>query len=200
MSWLVQLSVGWTVTSAMLKKGCGLILVWAATVGASIALFANLLAPPDMADWAWGLVAPWQERTPEFWDWFAVRFGLTLPNWLVPPLNFASFLLLTAIGVRILEHGRQERVVLNYPFLQLFAGMLVMIPIAYILLAGQSRPSGAEDIPSTTPLVILLAAAAVSFSPAMAGRGNLIKRLWFMLAGLGVLIAFNELSKLASDT
>ena len=182
----------------MLKKGSGLILVWTATAGASINLFAYLLAPPDMADWAWSVVAPWREWTPEFWDWFAVRVGLALPSWLVPSLNFAFLLLLTAIGVRILDHGGRDRVVLKHPFLHVIAGMAVMISIAYILLAGHSQSSNAEVMPSATPLLILLAAAAVSFSPAIAGGGNLIRRLWYMLAGVGVLIAFNELSKLAS--
>lgn len=67
--------------------------------------------------------------------------------------------------------------------------------------AWQREPgerSGAEDVPAATALVVLLAAAAVSFSPPIAGRGNLIKRLWFMLAGVGVLVGLNELSKLAT--
>jgi len=182
----------------MLKKGSGLILVWTATAGASINLFAYLLAPPDIADWAWSLAAPWREWTPEFWDWFAVRVGLGLPSWLVPSLNFAFLLLLTAIGVRLLDHEGRERVVLKHPFLHALAGMVVMVSIAYILLAGHSQSSSAEGVPSTIPLLILLAAGAVSFSPAIVGGGNLVRRLWFILAGAGLLIAFNELSKLAS--
>lgn len=182
----------------MLKKTCGLVLVWVGAVGASITLFANLLAPPDMADWAWRFVAPWQEWTPEFWDWFAIRVGLALPNWFVPALNFSSFLLFAAVGVQILEHGRQERAVLKYPICQLFTGMVVMIAIGYILLAGQSQPGGGEAISRAAPLLLLLGAASASFSPAIAGGGNLIKQLWFMLGGAGALVALNELSKLVS--
>ena len=88
----------------MLKAFSGLALTWIGIAGGSITLFANLLAPPDMADWAWSLVAPWQEWTPEFWDWFAARLGLALPSSLVAPLNVAAALLLTAIGVRVCDH------------------------------------------------------------------------------------------------
>ncbi len=198
MAGLVGSRVERTVAPGVLRRACALAVVWVSTAGASITLFANLLTAPDMADWAWALVAPWQDWTPEFWDWFAVRAGLTLPNWLVPPLNFAVLLMLTAVGVGILGQENRERMVLKYPILQLLAGMVVMVTIAYMLLAGQSQSSGAEDIPAATALVVLLAAAAVSFSPPIAGRGNLIKRLWFMLAGVGVLVGLNELSKLAT--
>src|SRR5581483_10801528 len=198
MAGLVGSRVERTVAPGVLRRACALAVVWVSTAGASITLFANLLTAPDMADWAWALVAPWQDWTPQFWDWFAVRAGLTLPNWLVPPLNFAVLLMLTAVGVGILGQENRGRVALKYPILQLLAGMVLMAAIAYILLAGQSQSSGAEDIPAATALVVLLAAAAVSFSPAMAGRGNLMKQLWFILGGVGVLLALNELSKFAT--
>jgi hypothetical protein len=198
MARLVGSRVERTVAPGVLRRAFALAVVWVSTAGASITLFANLLTAPDMADWAWALVAPWQDWTPEFWDWFGVRAGLTLPNWFVPPLNFAVLLMLTAVGVGILGQENRERMVLKYPILQLLAGMVLMATIAYMLLAGQSQSSDAEDIPAATALVVLLAAAAVSFSPPIAGRGNLIKRLWFMLAGVGVLVGLNELSKLAT--
>jgi hypothetical protein len=43
--------------------------------------------------------------------------------------------------------------------------------------------------------LIFLAAAASSFSPALAGRGNLTKRLWLLLAALAILLGLNELTK-----
>jgi len=138
-------------------------------------------------------VAPWQDWTPEFWDWFAVRAGLTLPNWLVAPLNFAALLVLVAIGVGLFARGNGERVILRYPMVQLLAGMGLMAVIAYILLGGQSQSSGPEDIPSGIGFVILLAAAAVSFP--IAGGGNLMKQLWFMLGGVGILLTLNEVTK-----
>lgn len=195
---LVGSRVGGIAGQGVFRKACALAVVWTGTVGASITLFGNLLAAPDMADWAWALVAPWQDWTPELWDWFAVRAGLTLPNWLVPPLNFAALLVLTAIGVGILGQGNRERVVLKYPVLQLLAGLGLMAVMAHILLAGQSQSSGGEDTLGGIALVILLAAAAVSFSPAVAGGGNLVKQLWFMLGGVGVLVTLNEVSKFAT--
>ena len=178
------------------RKTCARAVVWVGTVGASITLFQNLLDAPDMADWAWALIGPWQDWTPEVWDWFAVRAGLTLPNWLVPPLNFAAFLVLTAIGVGSLGQGNQERAVVKYPGLQLLAGVGLMAVMAHFLLGGQSQSSAGDHIPGGIGLVVLLAAAAVSFP--IAGGGNLMKQLWFMLGGVGFLVALNEISKLAT--
>jgi hypothetical protein len=44
-------------------------------------------------------------------------------------------------------------------------------------------------------LAIFLAAAAASFSPVIVGRGNLIKRLWFILAVVVIPMVLNELTK-----
>lgn len=181
----------------MLKTISGVALTWIGIAGGTITLFANLLTPPNMADWAWSLVAPWQEWTPEFWDWFAVRLGLVLPSSLVAPLNVATALLFTAIGVRVRDHHERSLMVLSYPFTQLFGAMVAVFAIGYVLLAGQSQPTGAGEAASNAPLLIFLAAAAASFSPAFAGRGNLTKRLWFLLAGLAILFALNELTKVA---
>ena len=71
-----------------------------------------------------------------------------------------------------------------------------MFGIAYILLAGPSQASGDAQSSTNYSLVIYLGAAAASFSPPFAGRGNLIKRLWFMLGGFCTLVALNELTKL----
>jgi hypothetical protein len=183
----------------MLKNICGLTLMWLGIVGVAITLFANRVAPLDMADWAWKLVAPWQDWTPEFWDWFAGRLGLALPSWLVPPLNIAWLFLFTAIGVRIREHDSRAGTVLNYPFARLFGGMVAVFAIGYILLAGQSQPTAAGEAAGNAPLLIFLTTAAVSFSPVIVGGGDLIKRLWFMLGGLGILLALNELTKLGVE-
>jgi len=178
----------------MLKAFSGVALTWIGIATGSITLFANLLTPPDMADWAWSIVAPWQQWTPEFWDWCAARLGLALPSSLIAPLNVAVALLFTAIGVRVRDN-HERSVILSYPFTHLFGAMVAVFAIGYVLLAGQSAPSGAGETASNVPLLIFLAAAAASFSSAFAGRGNLAKRLWFMLVALGILFALNELTK-----
>lgn len=74
------------------KEMLGLTILSAGVMGAAVTLFANLLAPLDMADWAWWIVQNWQEITPAFWDRIAAWFGLEVPSSLVPPLNLATFL------------------------------------------------------------------------------------------------------------
>lgn len=160
-------------------------------------LFANVLAPPDMADWAWSLVAPWQEWTPEFWAWFAARLGLALPSSLVAPLNVAVALLFTAIGVGVRDHHQSSARVVSYPFAQFSAAMVAVFAIGYFALTGQSQAGGAAEGTGNLALLIFLAAAAASFSPAFAGRGDLTRRLWFMLSVLGIFYALNELTKVA---
>lgn len=60
-----------TGVSVLLKQVPGLTLMWLGIVGAAITLFANLLAPLDMADWAWWIVQIWQEATQEGWGGLA---------------------------------------------------------------------------------------------------------------------------------
>lgn len=182
----------------MLKKIAGLTLMWLGMVGAVITLFANLLAPLDMADWAWWIVGNWQESTPAFWDLPAARVGLEVPSLLVPPLNVAAFLVLTAIGVRMRDHSSQKPALVNAPSYHLVGGIVVLFAIGYIVVSGPSQSSGTGGTPADVPLVIFLAAAAASFSP-IAGRGNLIARLWCILAGLIILLALNEVTKLGLD-
>ena len=179
----------------MLRAFSGLALTSLGIAAGSITLFANLLAPPDMADWAWSVVAPWQEATSEFWDGLVARLGLALPSSLVTPLNVAVALLFTAIGARVRDHQQQSVRVLSYPLTQLLGAMIAIFAIGYALLAGQSQPDGSGEVVNSAPLLIFLAAAAASFSPALAGRGNLTKRLWFLLAFLAILLGLNELTK-----
>lgn len=120
----------------MLKPLIGVALISIGIAAGSMALFANLLTPPDMADWAWSLVGPWQEWTSEFWFWFAARLGLALQSSFVAPLNVAAALLFTAIGVRARDHRQRSVKVLRHPFIQLFGAMVAVFAIGYVLLAG----------------------------------------------------------------
>lgn len=183
----------------VLKAIFGQALMWLGIAGAAITLFANLLAPLDMADWVWWIVQNWQDTTLVLWDLLSAWLRVEVPSLLVPPLNTAVLLLLTAIGVRIREHRRQELGVLNYPFYNFVVGMAALVAIGYMALTSQSQSSSGGEVPSSAPLAIFLAGSTISFSPAGAGGGNLIKRLWFILAGVGVLIALNELTKLGLD-
>ena len=184
----------------MLKEFPALALLSLGIIGGALTLFSNLLAPLDMADWAWWIVGHWQEATPAFWDRLAAWTGLEVPSLLVPPLNMAAFLLLTSIGVRIRDDRSEEDVaVLNIPFYHLIGGSAVLLAIGYVIVAGPPQSTSAGDVPVHAPLVIFLAGAAASFSPMLAGGGNLIKRLWFILAGVAVLVALNELTKLGLD-
>lgn len=182
----------------MLKTISGLALMWLGMAGAVITLFANVLAPLDMADWAWWIVGNWQESTPAFWDLPAARIGLEVPSLLVPPLNIAAFLLLTAIGVRMRDHNSRVPAVVNVSSYHLIGGIVVLFTIGHIVVTGPSQSSSTGGAPVDVPLVIFLAAAAASFSP-IAGRGNLIARLWCILAGLIILLALNELTRLGLD-
>jgi len=178
------------------KEMLGLTILSAGVMGAAVTLFANLLAPLDMADWAWWIVQNWQEITPAFWDRIAAWFGLEVPSSLVPPLNLATLLVLTAIGVRIRDRGRDRATVRSGVF-HLVAGGAALLAIGYIVVVAPAYATPAADVPPEASLTIFLAAAAASFSPILAGRGNLILRLWYILAGVGGVLALNELTKLA---
>lgn len=174
----------------------GLIILSAGVIGAAITLFANLLAPLDMVDWAWWLVGNWQEIAPAFWDRIAAWFGLEVPNLLIPPLNLAASLLLISIGVRVRDQHR-DAATLRIGFYHVVGGSAALLAIGYIVAAGPASSTTAGEIPPEAPLTIFLAAAAASFSPVFAGRGNLFRRLWYVLAGVCVLVALNALTKVA---
>lgn len=180
--------------AALRKEIAGVTILSAGIIGAAITLFANLLAPLDMADWAWWIVQNWQDAAPALWDRIAAWFGLSVPSLLVPPLNLAAFLLLTSVGVRLRDHRRSTT--LNFPFRQFIGGGIVLFAMGYILVAAPAYSASAGEVPPEAPLTIFLAAAAASFSSLLAGRGNLIRRLWYVVGSLGVLLAANELTKL----
>ena len=174
----------------------GLVVAWLGTLAGAITLLANTLTPVEMADWLWSLVGPWQDWTPEFWALFAGGIGFALPSSLIPSLNVAGALLVTAGGARMIEHDTRNHVAFRYPLLQLTAGLLAVVAIGYLMLPGQAQ---ADDRASMASLTIFLAAAAASFSPFIAGGGNLIKRLWLMLVVTGLLLVLNELSRIGSS-
>jgi hypothetical protein len=68
---------------------------------------------------------------------------------------------------------------------------VVLLTVGYMVVAAPSQATSSGGAQADRPLVVFLAAAAASFSPAIAGPGDLIRRLWFMLAGVGILIALN---------
>jgi len=183
----------------MLKWMLGLAILWLGILGGAITLFANLLAPLDMADWAWWIVGHWQEGAPAFWDLPAGWLGIEVPSLLVPPLNIATFLLLTAIGVRIRDHRHGRQMIQVYPVFHLVGGTVVLCAIGYMALASQSQADASAGVPIHAPLAIFLAGATVSFSPPIVGQGDLIRRLWFIFAGVGVLVALNELTKVTLE-
>lgn len=178
------------------REIAGLTILTAGITGAAITLFANLLAPLDMADWAWWLVQNWQDATPLVWDRMAAWLGAEMPSVLVPPLTMAVFLVTTAVGVGMRARRIQAPDEMDYPTLQLSAAMAALLVIGYLLLHPASA-SAVSGMPSEAPLAIFLAGAAISFSPIAAGRGNLTIKLWLVLLGTGMLLAVNELTKLA---
>lgn len=180
----------------MLRNTSALVIVWSGITGAAITLFAGLLTPLDMVDWAWWLVQNWQDATPLVWDHAAAWLGAEMPNVLVPPLTMALFLVTTAVGVGMRARRIQAPDEVNYPTLQLSAAMAALLAIGYLLLHPASA-SAVSGVPSEAPLAIFLAGAAISFSPIAAGRGNLTIKLWLVLLGTGMLFAVNELTKLA---
>lgn len=181
----------------MLKNLSGLAIMWLGIIGAAITLFAGLLAPLDMTDWAWWLVQNWQDATPLVWDRLAAWLGAEVPGTLVPPLTMSAFLLLTAAGVGIRERRHRMQTIVTSPALQLSGAMVALLVMGYMLLANSASPREASSVPADAPLAIFLAGAAISFSPMLAGAGNLAKRLWFVLLGTGILLASNEVTKLA---
>jgi hypothetical protein len=181
----------------MLKSMSGIATMWLGITGASITLFAGLLTPLDMADWAWWLVQNWQDVTPLVWDRVAAWLGTEMPSVLVPPLTMTMFLVATAVGVGMRARRHQAPIAVDYPTLQLGAAMAALLAMGYFLLLHPASASAASSVPSEAPLAIFLAGAAVSFSPMAADRGNLTIKLWFVLLGTGILLAVNELTKLA---
>ena len=179
----------------MLKNLSGLAIMWLGIIGAAITLFAGLLAPLDMTDWAWWLVQNWQDTTPLFWDHLAAWLGAEVPNVLVPPLTMALFLLLIGVGVGLRERNHRMQSAVGYPMLQLSAAMAALLVMGYVLLANPASSNAVSSVPTDAPLAIFLAGAALSFSPMIAGCGNLTKRLWFVLVGIGILLTLNELTK-----
>ena len=181
----------------MVKDIPGFAVMWLGVTGAAITLFAGLLAPLDMTDWAWWLVQNWQDATPLVWDRLAAWLGAEVPGTLVPPLTMSAFLLLTGAGVGIRERRHRTQTIVTYPALQLSGAMVALLLMGYMLLANSASPSGVSSVPTDAPLAIFLAGAAISFSPMLAGAGNLAKRLWFVLLGTGILLALNEATKFA---
>lgn len=184
----------------MLRNTSALVIVWLGITGAAITLFAGLLAPLDMADWAWWLVQNWQDATPLMWDRVASWLGTEMPSVLVPPLTMAVFLVTTAVGVGMRARRHQAPIAVDYPTLQLSAAMAALLAMGYLLLLHPASTGAVSSVPNEATLAIFLAGAAVSFSPIAAGRGNLTITLWFVLLGTGVLLAVNELTKLAMST
>ena len=180
----------------MLKDIPGQALTWIGIIGAAVTLFAGLLAPLDMTDWAWWLVQNWQDATPLVWDRLAVWLGAELPPALVPPLTMSAFLLLVGIGVGLRERRHRAQIVLSYPILQLAGAMAALLVIGYLLLSSPVSSNTVSDAPSDARLAIFLAGAAISFSPMIAGSGNLAKRLWLVLLGTGLLVVANEMTKI----
>ena len=180
----------------MLKDIPGLALTWFGVGGAAVTLFAGLLAPLDMTDWAWWLVQNWQDASPLVWDGLAAWLGAEVPSVLVPPLTMSAFLLLTGIGVGLRDRTPGAQIVVGYPILQLTGAMAALLIIGYLLLANPASSSMVSNAPSDAPLAIFLAGAAISFSPMIAGSGNLAKRLWLVLLGTGILVVANELTKI----
>jgi len=181
----------------MLKDLPGLAIMWVGIIGAAITLFAGLLSPLDLADWAWWLVQNWQETTPLVWDRPAAWLGAEFPGALVPPLTMSAFLLLTGAGVGISERRHRTQTIVSHPALQLSGAMVALLVMGYMLLVNSASSGGVSSVPTDAPLAIFLAGAAVSFSPTIAGGGNLTKRLWFVIFGTGILLTLNELTKLA---
>ena len=175
----------------------GLAAMWVGIAGAAITLFANLLAPLDMADWAWWLVGNWQEATPLVWNGLAALWSMEVPFALVPPLTMSACLVLIGIGVGLQDRRHGAFATVGRPLLQLIATAVALLTMAYILLAAPIVASTDSSMPENAQLAVFLAGATISFSPIAARGGNLTKRLWYVLFGTGVLITVNELTKMA---
>lgn len=186
--------------TVLLKEVPGLALMWLGIAGAAITLFANLLAPLDMADWAWWIVQNWQEATQTGWDRLGGWMRLEVPSSLVPPLTLGGMLLVTGIGVRMRDGQNVGAASLSFPLLYILGGTAALAAIGFVIVAGAPQSSSAAGATADAPLVIFLAAAAAGFSPVFAGRGNFIKRLWFIVAGVVILLGLNELTKLGSTS
>lgn len=106
------------------------------------------------------------------------------------------FLIMIGLGVGLRERQPRAQSVVSYPALQLGAAMAALLVMGYALLANPPLASSDVSVPSDAPLAIFLAGATVSFSPPMAGSGNLATRLWLVLLGTGGLLALNEVTKL----
>jgi hypothetical protein len=180
----------------MLKDIPGVTLTWLGTIGAAITLFAGLLTPLDMADWAWWLVQSWQEATPSLWDRLAAGVGAEIPAALIPSLTMSVFLIMIGLGVGLRQQRSRAQSVVSYPALQLGAAMTALLVIGYALLASSPSASLGTGVPSDAPLAVFLAGATVSFSPPIAGSGNLTTRLWLVLVATALLLALNELTKI----
>src|SRR5262245_59621788 len=46
---------------SQMVKLLGIVLLWSGIIAGAISLFASLLTPLDMADWAWTIVQCWQD-------------------------------------------------------------------------------------------------------------------------------------------
>lgn len=125
--------------------------------------------------------------------------SLEVPSALVPALTLAGMLLVTGIGVRMRDQHGSGAAILSFPLLYVLGGAAVLGVIGYIIGADASPSGSARGAPGDASLAIFLAAAAASFSPVIVGRGNLIKRLWFMLAVVVILMVLNELTKMGAE-
>ena len=181
---------------SMRKNISGVAFTWLGVIGAAITLFAGLLSPPDMSDWAWWLVQNWQDATPAVWDRVAGIAAAEVPAILIPPLTISVFLVLIGIGVGLREQRRRPLSVVRHPVLQLAAVAIALLTIAYALLGGTVSVEAVASVPSEAPLTIFLAGAAVSFSPLIAGSGNLTTPIWLVLLTTGFLLLVNELTKI----
>ncbi len=182
--------------SPMRKNIPGVAFTWLGVIGAAITLFTGLLTPPDMSDWAWWLVQNWQDAMPAVWDRLAGTAGAEVPAILIPPLTISVFLVLIGIGVGLRGQRRRPPSVVGHPALQLGAVAIALLTIAYALLANTVSVDAVASVPSEAPLTIFLAGAAVSFSPLIAGRGNITTPLWLVLLTTGFLLLVNELTKI----
>jgi hypothetical protein len=136
-----------------------------------------------------------QEGSAALWDGLGASIGVEVPSLLIPSLNIAAFLLMTAAGVGIRDRSRHGPVRIDFPLLYLIGGGAVLGVAGYIIVAGPVQTS--SELPVDASLSIFLAGAAASFSSPLAGRGNLIKRLWLIVVGVVVLLVVNEIARTA---
>ncbi|MBX9589269.1 MAG: hypothetical protein K2X43_08190 [Hyphomonadaceae bacterium] len=169
---------------------------WFGIAGAATTLFASLLSPLELTDWAWWLVQSWQGATSSAWHRLADVLGVEIPSALMPPLTMSTLLLLTGIGVGRRENSHQPQTAVSYPILQLSGAIAALLAIGHILCTNPVGSNPVASVSTGAPWAILLAGAAVSFSPMIAGGGNLAKRLWFVLIATCILFTLNELTKL----